>query len=344
MQPACLPAAATGPCDPRNSRLSWLSEALGSPYVRHVKIPPYWARGSHTGKRGWFRSDTFNAVGWSFNSLAEAKARADEKARRIFEFLRNGQTLDRYEYGERPLCEEIVDRITVDGAEVAIITRNRYGALVLNAANVMFVDVDFEIDAHPATGSTTPPGDEDQAAPVRKAGFWESIRLAFSNRERAERREELAEARLTRIQQWFASHPERAGHVYRTAKGFRVAITDRTFKPASEETKHIFKAMKADPLYQRLTERQECYRARLTPKPWRLEVGKPSTCVWPREHPADQRRFQDWLEAYEDESRRHEVCHLVESIGSKTLSKEVAAVMRVHDEKTMNPTDRRPLA
>ena len=258
--------------------------------------------------------------------------------------MRNGQTLDRYEYGERPLCEEIVDRITVDGSEAAIITRNRYGAQVLNTANVMFVDVDFEIDAHPATGSTIPPGDEDQAVPVRKAGFWESIGLAFSSRKRVERREDLAEAKLTRIKQWFTSHPERAGRIYRTAKGFRVIITDRTFKPASEDTQHIFRDMKADPLYQKLTERQECFRARLTPKPWRLEVGKPSTCVWPREHPTDQQKFRDWLAAYEDESRAHEVCHLVESIGSRTLSNEVAAVIRVHDEMTMNPTDRRPLA
>jgi len=317
---------------------------LGSPYVRRVKIPPYWARGSHTGKRGWFRSDTFNAVGWSFESLAEAKSRADEKARRIFEFLRNGQTLDRYEYGERPLCEEIVDRIKVDGSEVAIVTRNRYGALVLNTANVMFVDVDIEIDAHPATGSTIPPGDEDESAPVRKAGLWESIRLALSIRMKAERREEMAGVKLTRIKQWFTSNPERTGCIYRTAKGFRVAITDRTFEPASEEAKHIFRAMKADPLYQRLTERQECFRARLTPKPWRLEVGKPTTCVWPREHPQDQKRFQDWLDVYEEESRRHEVCHLVESVGSRTLPKEVTAVMRVHNEISMNPTDRRPLA
>ena len=31
----------------------------------------------------------------------------------------------------------------MSGKEVAVITRNAYGALVLNAANAMFIDIDF---------------------------------------------------------------------------------------------------------------------------------------------------------------------------------------------------------
>lgn len=309
-----------------------------------MRIPPYWARGNYTGKGRWFKSETFAAVGWSFESLAEAKARATEKAKRIFDYWKNGQILDRYEYGERPLCEEIVNRIEIEGDEVAIITRNRYGALVLNAANVMFIDVDFEVDAHPVTGDTTPQGAQDEAEPVTKTGFWEGIQLIFSKSKRAEKREQLATARLKTITQWFRSNPGCSGRIYRTAKGFRVIITDRLFNPKSDETGQIFKMMKADPLYHKLTKRQECFRARLTPKPWRLKVGKPFRCVWPREHPEDQQKFQVWLEAYERESCRYEVCHLVESFGSPTLPQKIAAVIRVHDQKTMNSNERRPLA
>lgn len=309
-----------------------------------MRIPPHWARGSYTGKTRWFKSETFTAVGWSFETLAEAKAHATEKAKRIFDYLKNGQTLDRYEYGERHLCEEIINRIEIDGDEVAIITRNRYGALVLNAASVMFVDVDFEVDAHPATGETTPQGAPDEAAPVTKSGFWEPVQLLFSKSKRTAKRETLATARLNGITQWFRSNPEHSGRIYRTAKGFRVIMTGRPFDPKAEETGQIFKSLKADPLYQKLTERQECFRARLTPKPWRLKVGKPFTCVWPREHPEDREKFQTWLKIYESESRNHEVCHLVESFGSPTWPEAIAAVLRAHDLMTMNADERLPLA
>jgi hypothetical protein len=223
-----------------------------------VRIPPYWARGSYTQKKGWFGSDTFTAVGWSFDNIDEARAQADEKAKRIFDRWKNGQTLDRYEYGERHVCEEIVNRIEIDGAEIAIITRNRYGALILNAANVMFIDVDFEVDAYPATGDTIPPGDEMEPKPVeKKAGFWKSLWPAVPRSDSPERRAERENEKRLRITQWFASNPERSGRVYRTAKGFRVILTDRPISPTSDETRQIFQAMKADPLYQKITERQK---------------------------------------------------------------------------------------
>lgn len=314
-------------------------------YFLPVRIPPYWARGSYTQKKGWFGSDTFTAVGWSFDNIDEARAQADEKAKRIFDRWKNGQTLDRYEYGERHVCEEIVNRIEIDGAEIAIITRNRYGALILNAANVMFIDVDFEVDANPATGDTIPPGDEMEPKPVeKKAGFWKSLWPAVPRSDSPERRAERENEKRLRITQWFASNPERSGRVYRTAKGFRVILTDRPISPTSDETRQIFQAMKADPLYQKLTERQESYRARLTPKPWRLEVGRLQVSVWPRERPQDQKKFNAWLKLYESESHEHEVCHLVEAIGSPTMSKEIAAVVNAHDALTMNQKKRCALA
>jgi len=50
---------------------------------------------------------------------------------------------ERYAYGLRALREEIVEEIATGGNEgPALVTRNSYGSLVINAPSVMFIDVD----------------------------------------------------------------------------------------------------------------------------------------------------------------------------------------------------------
>jgi len=48
-----------------------------------------------------------------------------------------GRPLDRYSYGSRPLREEIVQTVGD-----AVVSRNLYGALVLNSPRAMFIDID----------------------------------------------------------------------------------------------------------------------------------------------------------------------------------------------------------
>lgn len=56
--------------------------------------------------------------------------------------------------------------------------------------------------------------------------------------------------------------------IYRTAGGLRAIETTREWNP--KRTKKIMQSVYADPLYVGLCWSQECFRARLTPKPWRL--------------------------------------------------------------------------
>src|SRR6185437_11448436 len=105
-----------------------------------MKIPRFWAR-SESQSAG--RGQPPLAVGcwkWSDVSVEEARRLADARALELGRILREGRPLDRYLYGEQPLREEVIRTIQ---PEVAVITRNRYGALVLNAARAMFIDVDF---------------------------------------------------------------------------------------------------------------------------------------------------------------------------------------------------------
>jgi hypothetical protein len=56
----------------------------------------------------------------------------------------SGRKLDRYAYGCLPLREEVLNKVKDgQGNVVAVVTRNQYGSLVLNAERMMFVNIDF---------------------------------------------------------------------------------------------------------------------------------------------------------------------------------------------------------
>ena len=100
-----------------------------------MKIPPYWSKAQHTGKDANGRTERVVACGWSFSSLEDARTQAGVRAKRIFDLVAKGQKPNAYEYSDRPVKEEIIRTITDGASSIALITRNRYGALVLNSAN-----------------------------------------------------------------------------------------------------------------------------------------------------------------------------------------------------------------
>ena len=106
-----------------------------------MKIPPYWSKAQHPVENSNGRTDSVSACGWSFSSLEDAKAQASLRAKRIFDIVSRGQKPDTYDYCDRPVKEEIIREILDEKEQIALITRNRYGALVLNSAKVLFADI-----------------------------------------------------------------------------------------------------------------------------------------------------------------------------------------------------------
>ena len=276
-------------------------------------IPRFWARaeGAATDRDG--RKLALKQWGWSQESIADALALAGRRVTEVAARLTAGVTSQQYLYGSRqPLREEIVRYLGDDqGRGYAVVTRNRYGALVLNTSRVPFIDVDV---------SAPPP--------------LEGLKRLFG-------RGPAVDPTLERIREGCGRHPRQAFRVYRTHSGYRVLATNTYLDPASDETQDFLRGFGADPDFAKLCRVQASFRARLTPKPWRCDVPAP-----PGQHPRDpatQQEFGAWLLKYETASRAHATCAFVEAIGTAPPGSDVQGIVDEHD-RTTKASEKLPLA
>jgi hypothetical protein len=275
-----------------------------------MRIPKYWANDEQTVSDESGERASFSCWRWSDNSVAEAKEWARISAREIAWRLLRREHLDRYGYGERPMREEIVRPIAdSEGAEIAVITRNAYGALVLNVARVMFMDIDFPM--------------------IKPRSLWQKW---FGRQPRAEVQTPEVQT-LQSVEQWAANHPQLGLRIYRTFAGLRCLVTNTTFEPADSATLALLQSVKCDPLYVTLCRQQACFRARLTPKPWRCRLPLP-----PSRFPWDSReleeRYRQWENLYQRGAESYAVCRLIKQLGPTETHPEVATVLALHDQYT----------
>jgi hypothetical protein len=269
-----------------------------------MNFPPFWAKAGH---------GEFSCWRWSHRSLAEAQSLAADAARQLAaRFAGSRHELSRYAYADRPLREPVLREFKDGNGEAsAVITRNSYGCLVLNTARVMFVDVDLP---------------EAQRVP---GGFLKKL---FGKAEPAgpgaDEQRVLAQAEA-----WAQAHAGWGWRVYRTRAGLRLLATHTLFAPDSTETEPVFDALGADPLYRRLCKTQKCFRARLTPKPWRCGIqDRPAR--WPFADAKAEGSFTEWEKRYLARCGDWATCELVRTVGNATISAEVRTVVSVHDEAT----------
>ncbi|MCE9589200.1 MAG: hypothetical protein K8S99_01605 [Planctomycetes bacterium] len=273
-----------------------------------MKIPPYWSKARYPDNAGGSR-DGFVAHGWSYTSLEDAVNQASLRARRVFEMLARREEPERYGYLDRPLREEIIREISDGKTLAALITRNRYGALVLNSANVLFADVD-----HP---------------PVKAHRLVKWLLLGPWRREA--RRQELIAETTQKIEEWARDNPTRGFRLYRTLRGLRLLFTDKLYEPTSEETMTTLRALGSDPMYIKLTRQQECFRARLTAKPWRCGCPMPPNS-YPWETPADQAAFHEWEREYTRVESQFRACEFIKAFGKAADIAAVKIVTATHDQ------------
>lgn len=310
-------------------------------------VPSHWAEARRTRREG-NRQATVRRFGWSETSAEEAQAMAD---RRADEALEKRWTAGRqvparepkvpYNGAEGvPIREEVIAR-----HGETVLTRNSYGAVCLNTPNVLFVDMDHpNPDAPNCAVLLIPLVLGPVAWLLAKAPFWSALAGAlvlaallgwFVQRRRRTRlgdgRADLAG--LSRVRKFHAARPDWRMRVYRTPVGLRVLALHRTFEPGDPAIAETFEALGADPAYRRMCERQRCFRARLTAKPWRIGLAdrlRPRPGVWPVA-PANLPQREAWVANYNRLAQGFAACAFVEELGTAAIAPAAAAVRDLHD-------------
>jgi hypothetical protein len=284
-----------------------------------MHFPKFWARGEERGVVCWR---------WSDASEADARQQAQAAAARNAAALERGTRLDRYGYGNRPMREPVLEEIRDDSGELAaVLTCNAYGATVLNAARALFVDIDLP---------------ETKAAPASTGGGFLASLFGRPSPKAADSASTaptgLEALTLARVEKWTAAYPGWGWRIYRTRAGLRLLATHALFEPASPEVEALFEALGADPLYRQLCRAQRCFRARLTPKPWRCGAGgRPP--VWPWRDEIEAGRFDRWHRDYSVATQRFATCRLLKTVGTSAIISALRDVVRLHDEHTRITTN-----
>lgn|SRR5690349_2967828 len=257
-----------------------------------MKIYKYWVSEKQTILIDGGRQEII-CYGGSNSSTDDARMKAREKAEKIQRKIVGEKHLfDEYEAEIREEILQIID-------DHSAITRNRYGAQVLNTESLMMLDIDKPKSSF---------GDLFKKKDVAsdKAKIFDMVRkLAITSK-----------------------YKEYGFRLYETHQGARVIVLGKSFDPGDRETKKMMDEFNCDPLYTRLCLKQGCYRARLTPKPYRMKMN-----AYKVKFPGngDDHEFQQWLTNYESESRNFSVCQFVEQLGP---NHSLTEVVHLHDEIT----------
>jgi hypothetical protein len=320
-------------------------------------IPEYWAQARLQHREGR-RQVTVRRFGWSDDSHDAAQAHADARVREAMQRVLAGEDLPRLERRAAyngadgvPIREQIVDR-----HGDSVITRNGYGALCLNTPDVLFADMDAaEEDLSFRHGCTLIVAATIVfAIALRVAGmqnlpaaivigfvsawalswFVDRAYLRFVARPRARTHRERWDAQaMARIRDFAASHRDWRLRVYRTPAGFRLLAMHRRFDPREPEVQACFDALGVDPTYARMCHNQRCFRARISPKPWRIGLSRlnaPAVAAWQPAH-ADLPERHRWIARYDAAAPRFASCRFVETLGQGAEAPEAIAVRDVHD-------------
>jgi hypothetical protein len=267
-----------------------------------MRIFRYWTRYSTTLEAG----DELQAVScYGGSDVSIEDAASDAERRLVAVRMRMAGKLENTENYEADIREELIERLNASNA----VTRTRYGALVLNSSDHMFVDIDEP-----------------------RYRFWEGW---FGKPDLTRRKQRIVANLEQRARQ-----SDCAGlsmRVYETHKGIRVIVSGRWFDPRSPQTTQFMRSCNADWLYTTLCRKQACFRARLTPKPYRMKL-RAHRVVYPRDA-AEEAALLAWLPGYESASEGYATCRFVRSIGIEAKS----PIIDYHDQLT-GASSGRPLA
>ena len=263
-----------------------------------MKFPKFWSLA---------KSGSGTAWGWSDTSAEEAQQNAQQRAAKVADLLRAGGSpaANQGYYIDRPIREQVLRELDAS----TILSRNAYGAEVLNTTTGFFIDVDLPAPKNPGLIARllgAKPAAKSEPSPAEIAA-------------------------LHAAENWAKAHPGWSWRIYRTAAGLRLLATHAVFNFDDALVAKAFEALGSDPLYRQLCYAQQCFRARLTPKPWRggLQAKTPR---WPWITTREEQAFGQWDRSYRQACQAYATCELILTIGSSEIHPSLRTLVAVHDE------------
>lgn len=109
----------------------------------------------------------------------------------------------------------------------------------------------------------------------------------------------------------------------------------KTLPPEEAALRELSQRLKVDPKYTRMTQLQRCFRARLTPKPWRMglpRLRRGAGSAWPVRDPQAQAKRSAWIARYDAKRPAFAACRFLAEFGQGATDPTVAIIRAVHDE------------
>lgn len=326
-----------------------------------MQIPRHWAEG-RAQRREAGRQLTVRRWGWSDDSPAAAQAHADQRAQAALARLWQAPGTEAareprvaYNGAEgQPIREETLLRQGED-----VITRNAYGAECLNSPALFMADIDHGDGRLGATAwalSLLAALAAYALARTAGLGAWswaltlatalllptplERLWRRLGGPQRRQRRD------VQRVERFAAAHPGWRLRLYQTPAGLRLLAVHAPMDPTSPTVAAALAALGSDPVYGRMCQRQRCFRARLTGKPWRMGLAdrRPAPrSTWPLT-PVQQARRAPWQARYDARSAGFAACRFVREFGQAAVDPRLAATLALHDQRSRALRTDLPLA
>lgn len=342
-----------------------------------MEVPQHWVKVEGFSPDLGSSGGTVAVWGWSTESDDEALEVGRVRLAELLDRIRVEGRLPstRGYYPRTPLREPVLEEVRGDdGRRLAVVTRNRMGCEVLCTDVLLIADVDVpeledgagerrrwpsdtgggvtsflrrlvmgRPDPKPqdrrgedAAGLDAPPSPSAGGHGMFSAGLGGPRPATGSGGP------SVAEALACEPVWEFAQrHPDLGVRVYRTRAGLRVIVTGADAPPMSERGRDILTQLGSDPLYVELCSTHDSYRARLTPKPFR--VGLAALHVgWPCPSEELERAWLRWVDEYEDAALGWSTCRLISASGP-VPGEDERRLVELHDERTRTHV-RDPLA
>lgn len=273
-----------------------------------MQIPRYWARSEKKGATS--DGDSYDLRAWASSEVSEEDAH-QKSIERLKKLALHCEDLSwpekgSYPYSRAAMREKLLQELTDDeNSTFAMITRNRYGTRVLNTARCMFLDIDI-----PAGGLIV-----KFLCWLRGKKYIDPTTL------------------LPNLQTELKKLSRASFRLYRTAGGYRVLATDREYEPTDAATLAMMETLGTDKEFVKLCKIQDSFRARLTPKPWRIGLHEPKM-NFPFETDEEETRAATWLAEYEIEKKGFATCEFLETIGDGFVHPNIAEILELHDSET----------